>query len=309
MDKIGIIFNPFAGKNKRDPAGKRARLEKILGNQGILRETRSLAELDEAAKEFHDKRVEVLAISGGDGTNQNVLTAFRKIYSDTELPILGLLRGGTMNLLECSLGLRGNPESRLKKLLQVVASGKYPVISHTLLCVNGRFGYIFGNGVIANFLREYYHTGKPNFRQAMLTFARAFWAAVTGNSDKEKLFARVQAYVRVDGSLLPETSFFALMAATEKECGLGFKPFYRAREEQGKFHFLALNMGPAEVVQNLARFRAGKKVNSSSCFEAVTNSVSIETFDHYYYTIDGEMLNSTKQINISAGPVVKIMAI
>lgn len=309
MHKIGVVFNPFAGKNKKNPAASRNKLEKILGNHGILRETRSIAELDAVANEFREKNIEVLAISGGDGTNQNVLTAFRKIYSDIEMPILGLLRGGTMNLLECSLGMRGSPESRLKKLVQVVESGKYPVIAHTLLCVNGRFGYIFGNGVIANFLREYYHTGKPNFGQAVKTFARAFWAALTGNSDKEKIFSPVQAYVRVNGLLLPQTSFFALMAATEKECGLGFKPFYRAREEQGKFHFLALNMQPKEVVQNLARFRAGKKVASRSCFEAVTNSVAIETFDHYYYTIDGEMLNSGKEINISAGPVVKIMAV
>jgi diacylglycerol kinase family enzyme len=309
MYKIGIIFNPFAGNNKKKAVQRRSQLEKILGNRGVIYETTNMADLDRAAHEFHEANIEILGICGGDGTNHRVLTAFYKIYTDRELPLIGLLRGGTMNLLETSLGMKGNPENRLKKLVQVADSGKYPVISHTLLCVNGKFGYIFGNGVIANFLHEYYQNGTPSLGQAVATFARTFWSAITGGNCIARVFKPIQAHVQVNDCMLPGTNFSALMAATEKECGFGFKPFYRAREEQGKFHFLALNMQPQDVLQHLAKFRAGKKVTSDSMYEVVTDKVMIETFEPYHYTIDGEMLNSTKTIALSAGPVVKLIMV
>ena len=310
MDKIGIIYNPLAGSNKKHASRRLAHLKNILGNRGILRETRSMQELDEVAKEFHEQNVDILAISGGDGTNHKVLTAFYKIYENKTLPMLALLRGGTMNLLECSLGMRGNPEARLTKLIKATDNGKYPVISHTLLCVNGKFGYIFGNGLIANFMEEYYGTGKPCLRQAVATFAKAFWTALAGKKAEQGLFAPIYAHVQVGDSMLPQKDFTALMAATEKECGLGFKPFYRARQEQGKFHFLALNLEPKEMLRNLPRFRTGKQIASDSFYtDVVTNSVQIETFKPYHYTIDGEMLNSTRFISLSSGPVVKIVAV
>lgn len=309
MYKIGIIYNPLAGSNKHNSSERSSQLGKILGNHGVLRETRSLEELNKVAREFYEEKLEILAICGGDGTTQRVLTAFEKIYREEGFPLVALLKGGTMNLLEHSLGMKGDPVQRLQNLIKIAEKGKYPTISHTLLRVNSQCGWIFGNGMPANFLEEYYRSGTPSFQQAISTFSTAFWSTITGHKNYiEQLFTPVHAEVQVGDVKLPDTCFTALMAATEKECGFGFKPFYQARKEQGKFHFLALNLQPKELLQNLHKFRAGQKVVDDTNCNAVTNHVMIETAVPYHYTIDGEMLNTTKKIEISAGPVVKLIA-
>lgn len=307
--KIGLVYNPYAGGNRRKPEKRRQKLEAILGEYGILRETRSMEEIECVAREFCEKEIEILAVCGGDGSNHFTLTAFHRVYEGREFPLVALLRGGTMNLLEESLGMAGKPEKRLKKLIQVVKSGRYPVISHTLLCVNGKYGYIFGTGVVTNFLSEYYKGGDTGLWKAISVFGRACWAGLTGRSYAQKILTPVKANVCIGKALVPEHSFVTIMAATEQQCGLGFKPFYRAREEAGKFHLLAATeVKPMEILQNLSRFRTGKKVYNPHLYDVVTDHVLVETFEPYYYTIDGEMLNSTRRLEISAGPIIRLLA-
>lgn len=308
MSKIGVVFNPFAGRNKYDSESNRKQLETILGDRGIVRETRSLEDLEKVAKEFLEKEIDILAISGGDGTNHCVLTKFFEIYKGNDLPVLTLLRGGTMNLLEQSLGMRGSPQERLQKLVNLIDKDKCPVLKHTLLSVNDKLGFIFGNGAVANVMHEYYKDGKTGFKKAVALLIRAIGSILTSRRFIQKLFRPIKANVKIGNRTLPETEFVALMAATGKECGLGFKPFYRAREEQGKLHFLAINLSPMELFANLPRIRTGKKVASKAMHDIVTDKVEITTSKPYYYTVDGEILSTTK-LNISSGPIVKIVAI
>jgi diacylglycerol kinase family enzyme len=310
MNEICIIFNPSAGRNKLFSEKRVKKLEKIVGEHGFLRITNTKEELCAVAKECYEKKIKVLAISGGDGTTNCVLSQFTKIYQDQPLPFIALLKGGTMNLLEASLKMRGTPESRLKKLIRFIQKGiDVPIVNHTLLKVNDKMGFIFGNGAVANFMHVYYKGGDAGFIKALKLCIKACWESIYGSKFLQDLFAPIKATVQVGERNLPETSFVALLAATEKECGLGFKPFYRAREEQGKMHFLAVNVNPWELMWDLPRIRVGKKMTSPSVYDIVTDKVTIQTDDHYYYTVDGEMLNSSKKIELSGGPVVQLLAI
>ena len=94
MKKIGVVYNPFAGKNKFNPERKQAVLEKIIGNRGIVRATQSVEDIYRVANEFQEEGVDILGISGGDGTNQCVLTTFSDVYGEENLPLVALLRGG-----------------------------------------------------------------------------------------------------------------------------------------------------------------------------------------------------------------------
>ncbi len=308
MQKIGIIYNPNAGSNKHHPERK-LNLEKILGNHGILRETKSKQDLDCVTHEFHEQKIDILAISGGDGTNQCVLTRFCEVYGKDELPTILLLRGGTMNLLETSLKMYGSPEERLQTMVKMLEEGNYPVIPHTLLRVNNKFGFIFGNGLIANFMQQYYLGGDTGVKKILNLVAKLLGAVITSGHYVAQLFEPVRASIQIGEHILPQTEFTGLLAATERECGLGFKPCYRAREEQGKLHFLAFNLEPVDIFKNLPRIRLGKKVSGDLVYDIVTDRVVIHTAKPYTYTVDGEMLNSMQQIEIAAGPIVSVAAI
>ncbi|BBM87856.1 diacylglycerol/lipid kinase family protein [Candidatus Uabimicrobium amorphum] len=309
MKKIGVVYNPFAGKNKANPEKKQAVLEKIIGNRGIVRATQSIEDICNVAREFQEEGVDILGISGGDGTNQCVLTTFSEIYGEENLPLVALLRGGTMNLREQSLKMKGSPEARLKRLIKVLEKGDCPTIKHTLLKVNDRYGCIFGNGTVTNIMEEYYHGGNPGFKKACVLFLKSLFSSITNQKFITKLFSPIEAQVKIGDETLPQQSFTALMAATTKECGLGFKPFYRAQEKAGYIHFLAIDLSPTEVMKNLHRIRAGKKIHSERVYDIVTKKVEIQTVKPYYYTIDGEMLNTSSNITLAAGPTVNLLAI
>jgi len=70
---IGIITNPNALGLVRDKRLAR-RLADIVGPEGVVYETRTPEELRDAVRELHDRRVDVLATCGGDGTNLSTLT-------------------------------------------------------------------------------------------------------------------------------------------------------------------------------------------------------------------------------------------
>ena len=308
--KIGIVYNPFAGGNKTKAQARKNKLENILGSRGIVRETRSLEDIDSVAREFYQQEIDILGISGGDGTNHCVLTRFFHVYGEKPLPTVTLLRGGTMNLLERSLGMRGTPEARLSRLIDVLEKGEYPVISHTVLRVNDKLGYIFGNGLVANFMEEYYQGGNVGVGKVLSILFKTFSGALWQSTYVQRLFAPVKAHIEIDNRLLPETSFGGLLAATERECGLGFKPFYRAREEQGKLHFLAFNLTAGEIFRNLPRLHAGRPLrHHNSVYEALTAKVVVNTQEPYHYTLDGEMLNSTTRLEISSGPIIPLVNI
>ncbi|NBW83269.1 diacylglycerol kinase, partial [bacterium] len=67
MPGLGIISNPFAKINKRDPEHNTL-LWYILGNRGQFEITNSLADLGRVCEEFCARGLDTVGIVGGDGT-------------------------------------------------------------------------------------------------------------------------------------------------------------------------------------------------------------------------------------------------
>src|SRR5580704_15632275 len=115
---IGVVLNPKSRRNLRDPSAA-SRLARTLGDHGVVREARSIDELYRIAEDFRREDIDVLAISGGDGTNHVTLTGFIDVYGGATMPQVALLRGGTMNTVANSVGVtRGRPEGVLERLLR-----------------------------------------------------------------------------------------------------------------------------------------------------------------------------------------------
>src|SRR5437762_2543265 len=103
---IGVITNPRSRMNKRDPSRMR-KLGYLIGDRGSAAATRSLDDLYRVAEEFKSADIDVLGINGGDGTIHHTLTAFVRTWGDKPLPLIAILRGGTMNTIANSYGIKG----------------------------------------------------------------------------------------------------------------------------------------------------------------------------------------------------------
>ena len=110
MPGIGVVVNPYARANQRRK-DRLERLQHIVGTDGIVAQTNGLREIDDVAREFLDRSIEILAVCGGDGTIFRTVTAFRRTWGDRELPMLLPLRAGTINVIASSIDCsHGSPE-------------------------------------------------------------------------------------------------------------------------------------------------------------------------------------------------------
>ena len=81
MSGIGVISNPKSRKNKKDPELMK-KLGYILGDNGISYQTNTIDDIYKVAEEFRKKKIDILCINGGDGTNHVTLSVFLQVYKE-----------------------------------------------------------------------------------------------------------------------------------------------------------------------------------------------------------------------------------
>lgn len=306
MSGIGLIFNPLAGQNRRDP-GIALRLARKLGDHGVVAIPRSVDELFRTAEDFLRLRIDVLGIAGGDGTNHVTLTGFHQIWQGRSLPPLALLRGGTMNTVASSLGLpRGHPERLLDRLLRRYTARPLSVVAQPTMDIEGQLGFLFGTGIVPAFLRAYYATGEPSPWTAAKTLARlATSALVNGSILGESIEAEVTTNV---GDHWPMRRYSTIAAATIRDIGLGFRPFARAGEVPATFHLLGIHAKPNELVAELPRVFRAEGMRRGKADESLAREATIFVRDRTLpYMIDGDLkVHAGSELTIRLGPSVRI---
>ena len=112
--RIGIIVNPRSHAHRNGRAG----LDAVLPRYPDLAYAAPAdpAALRDALRRFAARRVELLAVSGGDGTLRDVLSALPEFYPDA-LPVLAILAAGNTNIAARALGSVGRGARGLERLL------------------------------------------------------------------------------------------------------------------------------------------------------------------------------------------------
>jgi diacylglycerol kinase (ATP) len=302
---IGIIHNPKAKGNIRYPErGKR--LKEILGLNGLFRETQNLREMEHAAREFHDKGINVVGINGGDGTMHHTLTALIRVYGEKNPPAFLHLRGGTMNTLANSFGVqKGEPEPLLKILLDKVNRGdELHVTQRNIIRINDVYGFIFGAGFAANFLELYYDGGDTGSQKAFKVIFKGIGSGLMGTHYSKRLFANTRARVIAGGKEIPFDAFTLILATTIRNLGVGAKPGYMAEDKKGYFHFVGGNTGPLRVIRNLPRMFTGRKMKIPMLHDSLENRVVIKPLQDTLYIIDGEVFSTSEEMVVKTGPLL-----
>ncbi len=280
----------------------------IVGSQGVVAATRDVDDVYEAARLFKKERIEVLGINGGDGSNHVTLTAFIEVYGDTPLPKIAFLRGGTMNTISNACGIRGEPAGIILNLVRKLRDRiPFETIRRDTLKIEGRYGFIFGNGIIANFLDAYYATQAPSPAMAVRLLGKGVGSAAVRGRFANELFRRFRAEVAVDGKRWPLRSYTALAAATVHQIGLGFTPFFRCEQEPHSFHFLGVKCSPASFAASLPTIWLGRKVSERKIDECVARRVEIEAEEPFHYTLDGDIHRAGRSLVIEVGPRLEIV--
>ena len=309
MSGIGLVLNPRAGANRRDPTIG-ARLARQLGDNGVVAMPGSLEELTRTAEEFRRQKIDVLGIAGGDGTNYVTLTHFFDAYDGESLPTVAFLRGGTMNTVANSLGLpSGRPDRLLDRLVQrYMATPPLTVLEQRMIDVDGKLGFLWGMGVIPAFLREYYATGTPSPWVAAKTLARGAASTLVQGEMIRRMTTPLEAEVTLaDGEVWPMRSYLCLGAGSIPDLGLGFKPYYLAGTRPRSFHLQGITCSALDCVLDLPRIHAARPMRPGNALDRLTTQATIRTHDRLSYMIDGDLIeHDSDTIVVRAGPVVRL---
>ena len=309
MPGIGVITNPRSRANKRDPASMR-RLGYLIGSRGSAEATSSLDDLYRVAEEFKREGIDYLGINGGDGTIHHTLTAFLKVYADTPLPPVVILRGGTMNTVATSFGInKGDPAALLFELVDRYHNhDTFDLLEKEILAVGDAYGFIFGTGLIYNFLHAYYGTGRPSPGTAARVLLRAVLSVFVRGPLSRQLTRRFRARVTADGAVWARDDFMAVGASCVEQLGLGFTPFYRANERAGAFHILGIHTpSPLGFAVELPRILRGRPMRRDKAIDASVSDVLFEREGAIDYIIDGDTYSTPDRLRLAVGPRVRFV--
>ncbi len=312
MSGIGVVVNPRSRKNLRDPRAT-SRLARALGDHGVVREARSIEDLHRIAEDFKELDIDVLGISGGDGTNHVTLTGFLNVYGGATLPEIAFLRGGTMNTVANSVGVsHGRPEGLLGRLIRAYAerAGR-PLrnVERHVMRIGEHYGFLFGTGVVYGFLSEYYQGGEPSPLVAARTLLRGVGSTLVQGEMIQRMARPFRGSVSFDdGTTWAERDFLAVAAGTIDQIGLGFRPFYRYGEREGAFHLLGIHTSPFGFVRDLPRIWRAEPMRDKKTEEAVVSHARVrDVSGTMRYMIDGDLHETRGELELSIGPRVRIV--
>ncbi len=306
MPGIGVVLNPHSKRYKKNPE-KLKRMGFIVGDKGSCESTKDLHDIRRVAEEFKEKQIDILALSGGDGTNHKTLTTFIQVYGEVPLPKVTFLRGGTLNTVAFSCGIYGTPEKILSNLLYKYHEDEpFETKEVEMMKVNDSYGFIWGLGVIYNFMDAYYKQGSPSPAQAAWTLARSIGSAITNGPFACKMFERMDGNVTVNGQAWPFKNYSAIYAGSIEYLGLSFRVFYLAHD-RGKFHAIGFSLSPRNVLRYVPLMFLGRPSGCPDLMEAAATEMIVQLAEPKPYTIDGDMYPPIDRFVITPGPRLTVI--
>ena len=261
---LGLISNPLSGSNRK---GLHIIREVLAGRpQAYHLEASTPSEVGSALAEFARRKVDVVAVNGGDGTVHAVLTELFRQPSPGPLPLLALLRSGTASMIARDVGLRGSPRGALSRLLTWVSTDcdSASVIQRPLLKVEGApdqrtlYGMFLGAAGIyqgIQFCLDRLHSkGVSGQLAAGLTLSRFLLAAARGD---KSLLSPMRATVGLDREPSEQREFILILISTLERLFLGIRPYWST--ETGPLYYTALGARPRHLLRSLPALLRGQK--------------------------------------------------
>ncbi len=323
MSRLGIITNPRSYRNRLWPLAAQALRKAAPG--AAFYEAGSPSALAAIAQEVKAAGHEVVAIAGGDGTVQHVVTALDRALSGA-LPLLSLLGGGAYDSL-AALGGKGDAEVRLRRLSVALASGTplsaepggseaLRVVERDTLRVGGACGFRLGVGLPVVFVEAVYQAGGGRWA-GLRTLVRAANSSMMKGPFARALYQPLPFTVWVDGEEWPPLPLYGMVCSTVAEAGLGLRPFRRALEQPGFFQVLGLTAGPRAFALELPRLLLGMPARHDRLLDGVGERVELRPSSQHVqgggggaglrYLLDGELLDSPGPLSVGLGPRIRVV--
>lgn len=309
---VGVLSNPAGRHNAR--GGLKAVAAVLAAAPAVAhRLAREPREIEAALAELAAAGVRQLAVNGGDGTVQAVVTALALRSPFASPPRLLLLAGGTTNMSAYDIGSHGRPAALLRALL----AGRLAVTPRRVLTVHesdgtARCGFFLTAGGLPQAVRDCRafreHARLPGLRSALGT---ALWVSgrlvrlLAGRAPFEPQAIAWQA----GGGALQRSDALVLAASTHQRLALGLRPWWGTGA--GPINVTAIGRPARRLVLALPGVLRGRPpawANADAGY-ASCRADALELTAAGGYALDGEDYRSpaATRLRVEAGPAFEFL--
>jgi hypothetical protein len=236
MARLAVVSNPKSQRNRR---GALAEVRGLLAGRPDVRheEIRDFAELDSLLDDLLRDGVETVAVNGGDGAVQAVLTSLGRRAPDGDGPKLAVLEGGMTNVIAKDVGVVGAPAKALARLIKALETDQSIEATRPLigLSLSPRerpiYGMFFGAAGFYQAVKlaneRVRKSGVAGNLASASTVALSLARLLLGRPGRDDPFYRGEPMaIALDGAEQPEAPYLILIATTLDRLILGLKPFW-----------------------------------------------------------------------------------
>ncbi len=300
--RVGLLSNPGSGRNRRGMKPVHRILSRYPGT--LHREAQTPDQVAQVLGEFASHSVDLLALNSGDGTVQAALTVLFNQRPFSRLPLLALIRGGSTNVNIGDIGVPGNRDRALSRLLawaENVHTGielrQRPVLRVSYSPETAPlYGMLFGAGAITRGIEYYHrnihHRGVYDGLAIAWTSLRMLPALARGDPDT---IAPISANVEfspcgLNGPpIAGKKEYLMLLVSSLERLFLGIHPYWG--QGPGALHYTAVQFPPVHpfrAIPPLLRGRPNHLGTPENGYESHKIDELQLTMDGNF-TLDGEL--------------------
>ncbi len=308
MPGIGVISNRNARLNRLNPELK-DQLAFVIGSNGEVNSTSSINDVYKAIETFKRIDIDIIAISGGDGTAHRTMEIILEVYGSQKLPPILLLPTGTQNMVPRSFGIQG---SGLANLLLAVARYRHNIpmrcIRRNMLWVNGHVSFMFGVGVAARFMKAYYDNGDTTPKGAALLLSKLTLDAATNGPFSREQLGFMDCTLTLNGKVVEDHSkIHTVFASFIERLPLHFTLWPKAGRNEGEFQLAYSLCKPLLIAKAFPQILCGYKGDIKNIERPLAKTLEIDLGKPEPYTLDGELYEPVDHFDIKAGPEVDFL--
>jgi len=101
--------------------------------------------------------------------------------------------------------------------------------------------------------------------------------------------------------------YTAILSATVREVGLGFKPTRRAEKEEGLFQMLCCDMGPRRMGVTVLKMILAMELRDPKLVDRMVTRCTIHLESPTDMQIDGEIFKGQEEIKLHIGPAIRFI--
>lgn len=271
--RIGILSNPKAGRNRK----RAAQFHAFLRDQTAIVhiETDRYPRRQDALAVLAQHEVDIVAVYGGDGTLQRVLTEVLSTDVFPRLPFIAPLRGGRTNTGAAAIGSPSNPVRALAALLEAIEENTVcdRIVTRPVLRIDLgpnepqgqiQYGLILGLGVIHRTTELKHRILPDKYFQGVLGSAafmgyvalQAVLRSSNGVVQPDEMAISLDGQAILEGMDGHKQPYLFVVATTLDHFFLNLRPFWG--QANAPIRFTAMTAGARRRLLSLIHIAQGK---------------------------------------------------